>query len=164
MMADGSMMNNDMMAGGSDQHFIVQMIPHHEGAIEMAKLALKRSKRAEILALAQGIIEAQEREIAEMTQWHKSWYAADVPPGGMGMHMGGMTGDMELLKTVAEADFDREFMEQMIPHHEMAVMMAQMVRSSEKPEMRELAENVITSQSREIEMMRGWLTAWYPAQ
>ena len=40
MMSDGSMMSQNI-----DQHFIVQMIPHHEGAIEMAKIALEKSKK-----------------------------------------------------------------------------------------------------------------------
>jgi len=164
MMANGRMMKNDMMGAGSDQHFIVQMIPHHEGAIDMAKLALERSKRPEILSLAARIIQAQEQEIGEMKRWYQDWYGSAPPPGSMGMHMAGMTGDTDALKKISETDFDREFMEQMIPHHEMAVMMAQMIKSSERPEMRQLADNVITSQSREIEMMRGWLSAWYPAR
>ncbi|MSR71678.1 MAG: DUF305 domain-containing protein [Candidatus Taylorbacteria bacterium] len=50
---------------------------------------------------------------------------------------------------------DRHFIEQMIPHHEMAVMMAQMLQgSTDRPEMKQLVDNIITSQTKEIEMMR----------
>ncbi|MBL8158067.1 DUF305 domain-containing protein [bacterium] len=161
-----------MMSGGSemrqniDQHFIVQMIPHHEGAIAMAEIALERSKRPEIISLANGIIEAQEREIAEMKSWYQDWFGSAPPQGGMGtehgMHMDGMTGDNDELRSVSDAQFDREFIDQMIPHHEMAVMMASMLESSTaRDEMRTLADNIITSQSREIEMMRIWRTSWY---
>lgn len=161
MMGDGSMMNQNI-----DQHFIVQMIPHHEGAIEMAKIALERSKRPEIISLANGIIEAQTREINDMTGWYKTWFGSTPPESGMGnmegMHMDGMTGDMDDLKIVAAAEFDREFIDQMIPHHEMAVMMASMLQSStDRAEMKTLADNIITSQSREIEMMRSWRVSWY---
>lgn len=158
MMGDGSMMGQDI-----DQHFIVQMIPHHDGAIAMAKIALERSKRQEILSLANAIIKAQEREIADMRNWYQSWYGAAVPAGGMGMmHMGGMTGVPEALKSVSAIDFDRDFIVQMIPHHEMAVMMGNMLASgTQRPEMAQLAGNIVTSQSQEIEMMRGWLTSWY---
>lgn len=158
MMPGGSAMNQDI-----DQHFIVQMIPHHEGAIAMANIALERSKRAEILSLAKGIIEAQEKENRDMRSWYQSWFDSAPPQGGMGgMHMDGMEGDTKELESVSDAEFDREFIEQMIPHHEMAVMMAEMLRAAtERSEMKQLADNVITSQSREIEMMRGWLTAWY---
>jgi uncharacterized protein (DUF305 family) len=158
MMADGSMMGQNI-----DQHFIVQMIPHHEGAIDMAKVALERSTRPEILSLAEGIIEAQEQEIEDMRSWYQAWFGAAPPEGGMGMmHMGGMEGDTAALARVSAEEFDREFMEQMIPHHEMAIMMAQMLQAStERSEMKTLADNITTSQAREISMMRSWLKDWY---
>ena len=157
MMPDGSMMGADI-----DQHFIIQMIPHHEGAIAMAKIALERSKRAEVLALAQGIIEAQEKENKDMRAWYENWYGSAPPESFMGgMHMDGMTGDADRLESVAVSDFDREFVTQMIPHHEMAIMMAQMLQAgTARDEMKTLANNIIASQSREIEMMRGWLKSW----
>ncbi|OGG50355.1 hypothetical protein A3C18_00695 [Candidatus Kaiserbacteria bacterium RIFCSPHIGHO2_02_FULL_54_11b] len=158
MMPDGSMMGQNI-----DQHFIVQMIPHHEGAIEMARVALERSKRPEILSLANGIIESQQKEIDDMRGWYQSWYGSTPPAGGMGMmHMGSMEGDIDVLKTISASDFDRAFMEQMIPHHEMAIMMVQMLAAgTERAEMKQLAENIRTSQSREIDMMRSWLATWY---
>lgn len=158
LMPSGSMMSQSI-----DQHFIVQMIPHHEGAIGMAKIALERSKRPEIQSLANGIIEAQEKENGDMRSWYQSWFGSAPPAGGMGtMHMGGMEGDTTALKNVSAAEFDREFIEQMIPHHEMAIMMAQMLQAStERPQMKELADSIITSQSREITMMQGWLRSWY---
>lgn len=148
-----------------DRHFIEQMIPHHEGAIEMARIALERSKRPEIQSLANGIIEAQTKEIADMRQWYRDWF--DSAPsqssiqGMMGMH--GMQGDTEQLRTAT--DFDQEFIRQMVVHHEMAVMMARMLQvSTERPDMKELADNIITSQTREIEMMRSWAKAWSGSQ
>lgn len=157
------MPNGGMMGQNIDQHFIVQMIPHHDGAIEMAKVALERSKRPDVLSLANAIIKAQEGEIADMRNWYQSWYGSAPPTGGMGtMHMGGMNGDTDELSAVGDADFDREFIKQMIPHHEMAIMMAQMLQAStQRTEMKQLAANIITSQSREIDMMRSWLKSWY---
>lgn len=157
-MQDGAMMSQNI-----DQHFIVQMIPHHEGAIEMAKVALEKSKRPEIISLANGIIAAQSREITDMSAWYGSWFGGAVPVGGMGgMHMSGMAGDLDELKKVSATDFDREFIDQMIPHHEMAVMMANMLASaSDRAEMKTLAQAIITSQTSEIEMMRSWRMTWY---
>ena len=54
--------NFGMMGGAIDRYFIEQMIPHHEGAIDMAKLALTKAKRPEIKTLAGEIIEAQNKE------------------------------------------------------------------------------------------------------
>ena len=169
-----------MMPGGFtasqniDRHFIEEMIPHHEGAIEMAKLALLRSKRPEMLSLSNGIIEAQEREINNMKGWYEAWFGTAVPAyssgmigmgHGMGMRMEGMEGDLDALAAASAAEFDREFIRQMIPHHEMAVMMARMLAAgSARPEMQTLADQIITSQSQEIEMMRGWLSAWYGSE
>lgn len=159
MMGDGGMMGQNI-----DQHFIVQMIPHHEGAIEMAHVALERSKRPEIVSLANAIIEAQEAEIGDMRSWHQSWFGSAPSEGGMGhnMPMHGMSGDTNELRSVSDEEFDRAFIEQMIPHHEMAIMMADMLAAATtRPEMAALARQITTSQSREIEMMRGWLAAWY---
>lgn len=150
-----------------DRHFIEQMIPHHEGAIEMAKLALERSERSEIRSLANGIIEAQTKEITDMNNWYSEWFGGS-PNSGMsthGMHhtdssgMQGMEGDLETLRSAR--DFDLEFLSQMIVHHEMAVMMAEMLQSStERDEMKTLADQIITSQNREIEMMKNWRNQW----
>jgi len=153
--------NGGEMRGNIDQHFIVQMIPHHEGAIAMAQIALERSKRPEVLSLAQGIIDAQTRENADMRAWYEDWFGSAPPSGGMGMEVHGMTGDSASLQSVSDADFDREFLSQMIPHHEMAIMMASMLKASDRPEMLTLADQIITSQSREIDMMRSWLQEWY---
>ena len=57
-----------------DRRFIDAMIPHHEGAVVMAKEALQKSKRPEIQKLAQDIIGSQENEIDQMKQWRKAWY------------------------------------------------------------------------------------------
>lgn len=150
-----------------DQHFIEQMIPHHDGAIEMAKVALEKSKRPEVLSLAEGIIEAQTREIADMRAWYRDWFGGEVPEGGgmmhgMGgaMHMEGMVGDLDRL--LAAPDFDKEFLSQMIVHHEMAVMMGRMLaEGTKRQEMQVLADQIVTSQTREIEVMRSWLSGWY---
>ena len=159
-----------IMASRVDNHFIEQMIPHHEGAIDMAKVALEKAKHPELKTLAQNIIAAQTKEIGDMKGWYKTWFGVDVPAGtghmmngqmmgGSMMHMGSMAGDMDTLKNAK--DFDLEFIRQMIPHHELAVMMAQMLQgTTDRPEMKQLAQNIIDSQTKEIEMMRGWMIAW----
>ncbi len=149
-----------------DKHFIEEMIPHHEGAIKMAELALQRSTREDVLTLSRDIIEAQTKEIIDMRAWYREWFGADVPEdssmmgmghGAMG-HMQGMEGDLEALSVAP--DFDSEFLSQMIVHHEMAVMMARMLASgTERDQMKTLADSIITSQNREILMMGSWLAA-----
>ena len=154
------------MMGSIDQYFIEQMIPHHDGAIAMAELALEKSERPEIISLAEGIIEAQNRENDQMRSWYQDWFGGEVPEGtwgmwggGMMMHGGSFVGDLDYLGQAS--DFDLEFIRQMVPHHQMATMMASMLQSTtNRTEMKELADQIITSQSREIEMMESWYQAW----
>ncbi len=58
---------------GYDLEFIRQMIPHHVGAVEMAKEAIAKTKRAEIKTLAEAIIKAQDAEIKQMKTWQTAW-------------------------------------------------------------------------------------------
>lgn len=60
-----------------DQAFIDAMIQHHWSAIDAAQSALDRSSRDEIRRLAEAIIEAQSREIAQLSRWRADWYASD---------------------------------------------------------------------------------------
>ncbi len=59
-------------------------------------------------------------------------------------------------------DLDLAFIEAMITHHEGAVVMAEkIVTTTKRPELTEMAENIISTQRAEIETMNGWLNAWY---
>lgn len=57
-----------------DKAFLSEMIVHHEGAVQMAQQALQNAKHQEIKDLAQAIITAQNKEIAEMKGWEQQWY------------------------------------------------------------------------------------------
>ncbi|BAS58695.1 hypothetical protein LBWT_46610 [Leptolyngbya boryana IAM M-101] len=167
--------------GQVDRHFIERMIPHHEEAVEMAQLASSRAKHSEIKRLAASIIQDQTREINQMRTWYKAWYGTNVPAVSsgmgrmgnrsgmmgnhsdrMGMHQSGMSMEMDLQALKNAPDFDREFIRQMVPHHQMAVHMAQMLLNrTNRPDMRNLAQSIIKSQMAEITQMQQWNQAWY---
>ena len=110
-----------------------------------------------------------------MREWYGVWYGIDVPEyqgavtdgrmwqgNGIGMMGSGMRGRMtDLVKLENAPRFDKEFIEQMVPHHQMAIMMAGMVQNSEHREMRVLGGSIIRSQNAEINQMRVWYSTWY---
>ena len=78
MYSEGSMdhmvaMLRDKEGDEFDKEFIRQMIPHHEGAIEMAELIDARAKHEEVKTLGRDIIAAQTSEIERMKAWYADW-------------------------------------------------------------------------------------------
>ena len=145
-----------------DQNFIDGMVPHHEAAIAMAKVAQTKAEHAELKALADAIVADQDGEIAQMKAWRKAWYGSDqIAPGLGGHQMGGMDTD---LTTLANASpFDRAFIDAMIPHHESAIAMAKEAQTKAgHQEIKDLAGRIIAAQQREIDQMKTWRARWYP--
>ena len=83
--------------------------------------------------------------------------------GEHGMNMGmGMNEMSSLLATLRGDEFDKTFLNLMIDHHQGAIDMAELVlTNSERPELKDLANDIKSAQSKEIERMKGWLESWY---
>jgi uncharacterized protein (DUF305 family) len=62
-------MSGVQYSGNADRDFVAHMIPHHEGAVEMAKVELKYGKDPELRKLAKDIVAAQNKEIGFMKRW-----------------------------------------------------------------------------------------------
>ena len=151
----------------ADIAFAQGMIPHHQQAVEMSKLATDRAGSDDIRRLATEIEQAQGPEIAKMQAFLTAWGAP--APGAMpgmghgsmgGMDHGGMAGmmtpeQMGQLERANGADFDRMFLEMMIAHHEGAVQMAQTeLAGGANPEATALAQQIVDAQETEITEMR----------
>jgi len=150
----------DTKANGIDRSFAEQMIPHHQGAIDMARVALERAQRPELRGLAEDIIASQDAEIATMRSAVEGPLSGAEPESmGMSMEMMGMGMDHNMLR--GANPFDLAFIDMMIPHHEGAVRMAQVeLERGENPEMQALARSIMAAQKREIAQMREWRAAW----
>lgn len=77
MSSSMDMMTNSLKGKTGDEFdkaFLAEMIVHHEGAVEMANLALKQANHQEIKDLSNAIISAQNTEISQMKQWQTTWY------------------------------------------------------------------------------------------
>jgi len=76
--ADQKMMRGMMvpMSGDPDQDFVAGMIPHHQGAVDMAKVELQYGKDPEMRRLATNIVNSQDKQIAQMEAWRGSHTAS----------------------------------------------------------------------------------------
>ena len=61
-----------------DRAFIDAMVPHHQGAITMAKAELAKGSQPALRKMADDIIAAQTKEIAQMKSWRKAWYGTEA--------------------------------------------------------------------------------------
>ena len=151
----------------ADVVFVQGMLPHHEGALAMAQLADGRASDPRVIDLADRIEAAQGPEIETMTGWLEAW-GEPLPEedmGGMdhgsgGMDMEGMSEeDMTALDSASGAEFDRMFLEMMIPHHQGAVDMAETeIADGSNPDAVEMAREIVESQTAEIAEMQTLLT------
>jgi len=155
-----------------DLRFIDGMILHHQGAIAMAEAVLQNSQREEMRQLAEAVIAAQQAEIDQMQQWRQAWYPnASAEPMMYHAQMGHtmvMTPEMQAAMMMAgdlgkaDEEFDLRFINAMIPHHEGALVMAeQVLERSDRPELQQIAEDILTTQQAEIDQMQQWRQEWY---
>lgn len=151
-----------------DEAYIADMLAHHEGALNMAEQAQAATAHEEIRTLAGNIIQSQGAEVMQMRTWQTDWGYEETMSGGHNSHGGGgmdMGGDMvemqNKLRGLTGEAYDKEFLKQMILHHEQAVDMSQFAAKNAKhQEIKDLAEDVISAQTTEIEEMKQWQEEW----
>lgn len=148
-----------------DISFAQGMIPHHQQAVDMSKLAAEKATDAKVKDLAARIEAAQGPEIEQLTGMLDEWGATAAHPSTSdmpGMDHGGMSGEgmmtdeeMAQLDGATGADFDRLWVRLMIKHHEGAVAMAKTeLERGKNADAKALAQTIIDAQEAEITEMR----------
>jgi uncharacterized protein (DUF305 family) len=164
-MGSNGMARQMVMENGkySDERFIDAMVPHHQGAIAMAEVALENAEHEEIIELSRNIISTQQAEIEELKAIKKEEFGTSQVPMEMSPEqMRSMGVLMDPQQLANREPFDKAFIDAMIPHHQSAIDMAKVAREESKiPEIKELAENIISAQQEEIERMTRWRQQWY---
>lgn len=147
-----------------DLMYIDMMIPHHESIIALAEVAQHELTHPRLIEIAEDVIEFQSAENEAMMELRDEWYG-DAAPVSMDMMMGmpGMGTDMEMMNQQMSAEWqvetfcaaedkDLAFIEQVIPHHHMAIDSSEAaLEQAVHPELVAIAELVITAQEQEIE-------------
>lgn len=154
----------------ADVTFTQNMIPHHQQAIEMAKLVNSHTDRPELHQLADSIQSSQRQEITLMQGWLRSWGKPATPSGGHGGHgdteMPGMMSeaDMRRLMEATGVEFDLAFVELMAAHHQGAIDMANAeLKDGSLPEVTRLAKQIIDTQQDDIDQLQRWKAEWSTA-
>lgn len=143
--------------GADDIMFAQMMIPHHQQAVEMAEIAIKKSPTSSIMRLSREIISAQKREMNEMKFWLK------VNKASIEMHhsmpMKGMLSeaDFKKLRSLSGMKFEKLYLTLMIKHHEGAIEMVSLLKKSKNKEAQKMGKAILSDQRAEISVMKNLL-------
>ena len=157
-------MGDEMSKAGNladaDIAFAKGMIPHHIGAVEMAKVQLEFGKDETMRKLAQAIIDGQQSEIDLMNAWlaGKDTTTQNPQAPHAKAYAAGKAQHEAMMAAINEPNPDVAFAKAMIPHHQGAVEMAKVQLQFGKDEkMKKLAQDIIKAQEPEIKLMQDWL-------
>lgn len=152
-------MHKTKPTGNNDVDFSVMMMEHHRGAVEMSKVEIAKGTNADLKKFGQQVINDQEKEIVFMENLVKN--ASPAKDANSAEFLKAMDQSMlTMMKDSTEVynNIDRDFAAQMIPHHQSAVDMARAyLKFGKNKELVTLCNNIISSQSKEIEWLGKWL-------
>jgi uncharacterized protein (DUF305 family) len=138
--------------------FMQDMIDHHAMAVHMAMMCQEKAVHPELQTLCANIRNTQTTEIMQMQSWLLQWYGVSYQPQmSQGHHH-----QMHRLHSLPAEQFEIEFLKRMIRHHWGAVIKgSQCIDRAHHPELIDLCQNIVTTQTAEITLMRTWLCQWY---
>ena len=161
-MKDG--LNNANDTGNVELDFILEMIPHHEGGIDMAKAIVKYGSNRDVKKIAKNIIKTQEAQVPVMEKL-KAEFEKEKPSCKADVEKYIKEYDetkAEMFKKMESVPLtgspDEVFLKQMIYHHEAAIEMAdEILEFTTNPELKKVADNIVTTQTKGVEEMKGLL-------
>lgn len=159
-------MNAAPNTGNVNLDFVLEMTPHHEGGINMAKAIVKYGSNSDVNKIAENIIKSQESQIPIMkelkTKFEKEPLSDKKDSEKYLKTYNAVKDKMfkEMQGVKVTDNIDANFLQQMIYHHEGAIGMAKdILKFTKDPELKKLAENIITTQSKGVSEMKALLKA-----
>ncbi len=159
-----SAMHNQMMTASQNANpdiaFAAGMIPHHQGAIDMANIELKYGTDSQMRTLATNVIQAQQSEITQMQRWLDNAVKQSVANTDRKMPEMDMASHTTMMQGITDTNPDIAFAKGMIPHHQMAIQMAEFeLEHGTDSKMLALAKQIKNAQDPEISQMQAWLSS-----
>lgn len=166
-MAAMSGMHTLKLTGDPDLDFISGMLPHHEGAIVMSESILPKLTNPAVHKLALEIIKSQKEEVIYMKNWLASHKELPLNQRDIANSKEMMTKSMKVMHKMMEVKLtgnsNIDFVAGMLPHHEAAVEMAEVIMPYLKDQStKTFATNIVKAQLKEIAFMKTWLKANAP--
>ncbi|PSX20240.1 DUF305 domain-containing protein [Photobacterium kishitanii] len=161
-------MHSLKLTGDPDLDFIAGMLPHHEGAIVMSESILPTLTDPAVHQLAIDIVKSQQQEVIYMKNWLASHKELPQDKRDIANSEEMMTKSMKIMHNMMEVKLtgnpNIDFMAGMLPHHEAAVEMAEVIMPYLKDQStKTFAKNIIKAQLKEIAFMKKWLKEHAPA-
>jgi uncharacterized protein (DUF305 family) len=146
-MDHGTMDHGSMVT--SEESFLVNMIPHHQEAVDTSRIILEQSTNPELKKIASEIIAGQVKEIEMMNTRLKTWYPTTKVTSSYQNMMD------PKLDTLTGTTLDQSYISGMIPHHQGALDMATAIKKiSQKIELKMFADDILRTQSKEIGILK----------
>ncbi len=151
------------LSGDPDRDFAGLMVPHHQGAVDMAKMELQYGHDPQIRDLAREVVASQQPQIAQISRWkqaHPAVVRSNIPAGREGFDAANkkMMSGMASGGPASSGNADLDFVRMMMPHHQGAVDMGQIeLELGRDQELRALAHDIVVAQRAEIAQMTAWL-------
>ncbi len=160
---------NTVFPDSAEVNFARDMAVHHAQAVEMAERVRKRTDDPDLALIATDIALTQQSQIGRFAGWIEQWGLLPSKPnsGSMAGHnmMPGMASnsDVASIETLPIADAERTFLQLMIKHHQGGVDMAtEALPNLSRPEVKRIAQSIITSQTSEIRALTELLSKRTP--
>ena len=153
-------MHQHKSTGNNDVDYANMMLQHHQGAVDMAVLQESKGSNLVLKEFSRKVITDQQKEIAMMAEFISKAPASTSPNNEIfKLAMDSSMQTMMKAETKIYNEIDKDFVAQMIPHHQSAVDMATVyLQYGTNDILRKMSQSIVQSQAKEIEWLKAWIT------